>query len=145
MNNNVVKFSLWDTAGQEEFDKLRYLSYNNSNVFVICFSLVSKTSLNNVVTRWKVELDQYAKGVPIILVGTKADCRDDQEIYEQMKKGGTADELVTDDDARKVAAQIGAVAYFATSARLKQGVQEVFQKCLDLRFQKPPGKKCLLM
>ena len=91
VKNNVVKFSLWDTAGQEEFDKLRYLSYNNTNVFVVCFSLVSKTSLNNVATRWKKELDQYAKGVPIILVGTKADCRDDREVFDKMKNDGTAE------------------------------------------------------
>jgi len=145
--NQLIKFSLWDTAGQEEYDKLRYLSYPNANVFLVCFSLTSKSSLNNVVHRWKVELDEHAKGVPIILVGTKADCRDDQQFLQKMKDDGLGEELVQDSDAEEVAKKIGAVCFMKTSARLKTGVQEVFNKCLDIRFERTVGKKkkCLLM
>lgn len=96
------------------------------------------------VNRWKVELDEYAKGVPVILVGTKADCRDDEAFIKKMKDDGEGDELVSDEDAEKIAKQIGAVAYMKTSARMKKGVQEVFNKCLEVRFAKEK-KKCILM
>lgn len=133
VNNNVIKFSLWDTAGQEEYDKLRYLSYPNTNVFIVCFSVVSKSSLDNVITRWKKEIDEYSKGTPVILVGTKADIREDKDLLDKMLKDGSADGVVTKEEAEKVAEQMGAV-YMETSARLNTGVKEVFDKCLEIRF-----------
>ena len=34
-----IELTLWDTAGQESYDKLRPLSYSNSDVVLICFSI----------------------------------------------------------------------------------------------------------
>ena len=39
---------LFDTAGQEDFDRLRPLSYTNTDVFIICFSVVAPISFHNV-------------------------------------------------------------------------------------------------
>ena len=47
-SNKVVELALWDTAGQEEFDRLRPLSYNNVGVLLICFAIDYPTSLENV-------------------------------------------------------------------------------------------------
>jgi small GTP-binding protein len=47
-----INLQLWDTAGQEDYKKLRPLSYPQTDIFVICFSLVSSTSLENVQTMW---------------------------------------------------------------------------------------------
>ncbi len=52
------------------------MSYNNVDVFLVCFSLVNSTSLNNVAQKWVPELKNYARRVPIILVGLKKDLRD---------------------------------------------------------------------
>lgn len=43
------------SIGQEEYDRLRPLSYANANVFLICFSLVSSTSYDNVIAKWYPE------------------------------------------------------------------------------------------
>nr|KAJ3420034.1 GTP-binding protein Rho1 [Polyrhizophydium stewartii] len=37
--NKIVEMSLWDTAGQEEYDRLRPLSYPDTDVAIICFSV----------------------------------------------------------------------------------------------------------
>ena len=75
-----VRLNLWDTAGQEDYERLRPLSYPGTDVFLLCFSLVNKTSLSNVEIQWVPELRSKGgwKGAPIILVGMKKDLRDKQ-------------------------------------------------------------------
>src|SRR5690349_3329918 len=60
-----------DTAGQEDFDRIRPLSYAGTDVFLVCFSLVSRTSMHNVPHKWIPELRQYCPDTPIVIVGTK--------------------------------------------------------------------------
>ena len=43
-----VELALWDTAGQEDYDRLRPLSYPDSHVILICFAVDSPDSLDNV-------------------------------------------------------------------------------------------------
>lgn len=51
-----VSLGLWDTAGQEDYDRLRPLSYPQTDVFLVCFSIVSPTSFQNVKTKWVPEV-----------------------------------------------------------------------------------------
>jgi cell division control protein 42 len=44
-HNSPYHLSLWDTAGQEDYDRLRPLSYPGTDVFLICFSIDSHESL----------------------------------------------------------------------------------------------------
>ncbi len=50
--SNTVKLELWDTAGQDEYKKLRSLSYPKTDVFLICFSLVEKKTFVNAINKW---------------------------------------------------------------------------------------------
>ena len=43
-----IELALWDTAGQEEYDRLRPLSYPESDVILIVFSIDFPTGLANV-------------------------------------------------------------------------------------------------
>ncbi|GJU82580.1 zinc finger, CCHC-type containing protein [Tanacetum coccineum] len=71
VDGSTVNLGLWDTAGQEDYNRLRPLSYRGADVFILAFSLISKASYENVSKKWIPELRHYAPGVPIILVGTK--------------------------------------------------------------------------
>ena len=51
LDDCIVKFEIWDTAGQEEYDRLRPLSYANANVFLLCFSVISPVSFENVTAK----------------------------------------------------------------------------------------------
>ena len=44
VDNKQINLGLWDTAGQEDYDRLRPLSYPMTDVFLVCFSVVSPTS-----------------------------------------------------------------------------------------------------
>jgi Ras-related C3 botulinum toxin substrate 1 len=61
-----------DTAGQEDYDRLRPLSYPQTDVFLICFSIISPHSYDNVKSKWFPEIQHHAPGVPIILVCTSS-------------------------------------------------------------------------
>ena len=68
-----VSLGLWDTAGQEDYDRLRPLSYPQTDVFLICFSVVSPSSFENVTSKWCPEIKHHCADAPILLVG-KENC-----------------------------------------------------------------------
>uniref|UniRef100_A0A914KVS1 Ras-related C3 botulinum toxin substrate 1 n=1 Tax=Meloidogyne incognita TaxID=6306 RepID=A0A914KVS1_MELIC len=70
VDGHSVNLGLWDTAGQEDYDRLRPLSYPQTDVFILCFSVVSPVSFDNVITKWIPEIRQYCtESIPIVLVG----------------------------------------------------------------------------
>jgi len=117
VDGKMVAVGLWDTAGQEDYDRLRPLSYPSTDVFLICFSLTSKTSLENVRTRWVPELQHYSPGTPIILVGTKKDMKEDG-------KG------VSSEDGQRLAMEIKAIKYLECSAKTQEGLKQVFDEAI---------------
>ncbi|XP_057866160.2 rac-like GTP-binding protein 3 [Cryptomeria japonica] len=78
IDGNTVNLGLWDTTVQEDYNRLRPLSYRREDVFVLAFSLVSRASYENVSKKWVTELRHYAPGVPVVLVGAKLDLREDK-------------------------------------------------------------------
>lgn len=77
VDDKPVKLILWDTAGQDDYDRLRPLSYPNSDVVIICYSIDVPASLINVIDKWEPEVRYFCKtDVPVILVGNKKDLRD---------------------------------------------------------------------
>lgn len=69
---------LHDTACQEDYDRLRPLGYDGARVFLICFSVDSQQSLQNVKSKWLPEIQHHAPGVPFLLVGTNCERRSDK-------------------------------------------------------------------
>uniref|UniRef100_A0A4W5NVY3 Ras homolog family member Ca n=1 Tax=Hucho hucho TaxID=62062 RepID=A0A4W5NVY3_9TELE len=86
-----VELALWDTAGQEDYDRLRPLSYPDTDVILMCFSIDSPDSLENIPEKWTPEVKHFCPNVPIILVGNKKDLRNDEhtrrEKYEFVPSG----------------------------------------------------------
>ncbi|XP_074594903.1 rho-related protein racD-like [Brevipalpus obovatus] len=74
-NNTTYNITLWDTAGQEDYEKLRPLSYPGCDVFLLCFSVASQNSFQNISTKWFPEIRHYRPKAPFVLVGTKTDLR----------------------------------------------------------------------
>ncbi|KAJ1720940.1 GTP-binding protein Rho1 [Coemansia erecta] len=124
VDGRPVELALWDTAGQEEFDRLRFLCYPDANVIIICFSIDSPDSLINVCEKWHVEAQQNAPRAPIILVGLKLDLRNDQAVISELANYGQRP--VTVEEGERVAKSIGAVSYIECSSILNINVIDVF-------------------
>lgn len=128
VQDKTVTLGLWDTAGQEDYDRLRPLSYPGTNVFLVCFSLVSRASYENVKHKWYPEVQHHCAGVPIILVGLKKDLREDRAMLKKLQEKGTTP--VTTEEGQALAKFVKAVTYVECSAKTQDGVKEVFDQAI---------------
>jgi Ras-related C3 botulinum toxin substrate 1 len=119
----------WDTAGQEDYDRLRPLSYPETQVFLICFSLINPVSFENVKNKWSKEIKSYTSNVPMILVGTKLDMREDPEIAKRLGSQDMAP--ITYEEGLQCAQEIGAYSYNECSAKTQKGLNKVFNDAIE--------------
>ncbi|EFA06292.1 ras-like GTP-binding protein rhoA [Tribolium castaneum] len=141
----TVELSLWDTSGQEDYDRLRPIQYPETDVVLICFSVMWRDSLLNVSAKWCPEVRHFCPNVPILLIGTKNDLREDKEELEKLKMMKKSP--VTRDEAEAMARTIGAVCYIECSAKTKYNVQEVFKEAARATIAKRKKRKqrCVLI
>jgi len=129
VDGTPVNLGLWDTAGSDEYNTLRPLSYPGTDVFVICFSIFSPSSFENVIKKWYPEITQHMESKPpIIVVGTKSDLRNKQAAIDNLK--ATGEEPITQDMGRSLTAEIGAYKYLECSALTQEGLATVFEEAI---------------
>mmetsp|Transcript_37415 Transcript_37415/g.79733 ORF Transcript_37415/g.79733 Transcript_37415/m.79733 type:complete len:193 (-) Transcript_37415:182-760(-) len=146
VDGKPVNLGLWDTAGQEDYDRLRPLSYPQTDVFLICYSIISPSSFDNVKSKWYPEIQHHAPGIPILLVGTKSDLRNDSGTISQLQAKGMS--VVQADAAGQMAASIGAVKHLECSALTQEGLKNVFDEAIRAalnKSQKPTGDACCIL
>lgn len=145
VDGKQVELALWDTAGQEDYDRLRPLSYPDTDVILMCFSIDAPDSLDNIPEKWTPEVKHFCPNVPIILVGNKKDIRNDEAIKREL--GRMKQEPVRPEQGKVMADTIGAFAYLECSAKTKEGVREVFEMATKaaLQVKKKKNKKCILL
>ncbi|KAH8912164.1 GTP-binding protein rho2 [Coniochaeta sp. PMI_546] len=125
VDGKSVQLALWDTAGQEDYERLRPLAYSKAHVILIGFSVDTPDSLDNVKHKWIEEATEKCPGVPIILVGLKKDLRSDPVAIDEMRKKSLR--FVTEHDGEAVAREIGARKYLECSSLSGEGVDDVFE------------------
>ena len=140
----IRSLEMWDTPGQEDYDRLRPLVYPNTNVFVIVYSVVDSNEYgkDNVANKWIPELNNHAPGVPIILVGSKIDLRDGSREASSFEEGVELAERV-DNKTNTVHG------YMEISSLKNEGLNELFQEVVRLgllhkTFIKKKSIKCLI-
>ncbi|KZF21468.1 hypothetical protein L228DRAFT_153866 [Xylona heveae TC161] len=130
---------LFDTAGQEDYDRLRPLSYPQTDVFLICFSVTSPPSFENVKEKWLPEVRHHCPGVPCLIVGTQIDLRDDPAVREKLAKQKMAP--IEKQDAINMAKRLdGVVKYVECSALTQRNLKDVFDEAIVAALEPPPSK-----
>jgi len=144
IDDKSVQLALWDTAGQEDYDRLRPLSYPDSHVVLICFSVDAIDTLENVSEKWYAEVTHFCHKVPLILVGCKSDLRTDQA-YLSNPDHKLVDEKIAEDKKK----EHGFHAYLECSAKYNRNVRAVFEEATRAALESPSkgGKKgkCLIL
>ena len=152
VDSQLINFALWDTAGQEEYARLRALSYPETDVFLLCFSVVSTSSFDNIRSKWHPEIIHHCPEATTMLVGTKIDLREDKDTLESLK----GEKLPTKEMGEALAKEIGAIEYLECSALTQEGLKKVFESAIrsvikpstggtDTKARAKKKEKCLLL
>jgi len=138
----------WDTVGQEEYDHLRPLSYPQTDVFLVCFSVGMPASFQNIKDKWFPEVHHHCPRVPCVLVATQIDLRSDQPTVEKL--AGLGQFPITTQQGERMAREAGATKYVECSAKTHQGVKNVFDEALvafaeSPLFKRKGSMKCIVV
>ncbi|CAD8077759.1 unnamed protein product [Paramecium sonneborni] len=123
----MVNLNLWDTAGQEEYKQLRSISYPQSDVFLITFSVDEPSSFQNALKKWYPELQADQPNVPKIFIGNKIDMRPTENV--------NLEKFVTYDIAQKVISDYGCK-YIECSALNGTNLKQIFQEAVKQAIKK---------
>lgn len=132
-----VQLTLWDTAGQEEYERLRPFSYSKADIIIIGFAIDDPESLVNARNKWSEEVLRYCPEAPVVLCGLKRDLRTMENQHR----------MVTKEQAEQVARAIGAKKYMECSALTGENVDDVFEVATrtSLLVNKQPGQGCCVI
>ncbi|EMS57427.1 Rac-like GTP-binding protein 7 [Triticum urartu] len=158
VDGSTVNLGLWDTAGQEDYNRLRPLSYRGADVFLLAFSLISKASYENelVLIRKleiliinvefpgvKLRLDMMIFGLSLIksiFSGSSPiyrDLRDDEQFFVD-HPGAVPISTAQGEELKKV---IGATTYVECSSKTQQNIKAVFDAAIKVVLQPPKQKR----
>ncbi|KDN60278.1 putative GTP-binding protein RHO3 [Colletotrichum sublineola] len=152
VDNVHIELSLWDTAGQEEFDRLRSLSYgaDDTDLIMLCYSVDSKDSLENVESKWVGEIADNCPGVKLVLVALKCDLREADNEDEEGAEGQQREKrpMINYEQGLEVARRINALRYLECSAMRNRGVNEAFTEAARVALSVKKDREesqCLVM
>lgn len=134
VDNQPYRLQLCDTAGQDDFDSLIPLCYPGTDVFLLCFSVVSPTSFYNIRDKWLPEIRRHCPRAPVVLVGTQCDLRTNVKVLIELDS--YREQPVHENAAKHLAQQIGAVCYLESSALTQKNLKEVFDTAILVALQK---------
>lgn len=111
---------LWDTAGQEDYDRLRPMSYAKADVILMYFTLDNPDSLKNVTGKYFNEVKEYCPKAPIILIGYKS------ELWKPEEEGA-----ITQSQIDEASSKIGAYKTIICSIRNNENIPDIFDLAIE--------------
>jgi small GTP-binding protein len=125
INNDVIKLIFWDIAGQDDFNFLHPLFFQECKACIIVYSLeekdLGKDSFMHI-KNWLEELNKYCGDIPVILFANKVDLVKNDEIsYNEIEE---------------VVEKNKFLGYYLTSAKTGEGVNEAFDKIIQELYRK---------
>jgi len=150
VDGQPLTLELCDTPGQDDFDTLRPLVYPNTDVFLLCFSVVMPSTFQNVREKWIPEIRCQSASVPIVLVGTQSDLREDAKTLVGLRT--SKEQPIQEAEARKLAQTLGCETYIESSSLTQRNLKEVFDSAIvtglssrSSRQKKVKKKKCTVL
>lgn len=169
VNKKIYQIGLWDTAGQQDYDRLRPLSYPQTDIFLVCFSIIDRNSFNCITTKWIPEISHWCPNVPFFIIRTKDDLKSVRNRYEnRLLIDGYSKEYkqipmdilnvietyfedqVTDKEAQQLCDKVGGYKYMTCSSLQMRGLKEIFREaalCYNEQTEnaKKKSKNCVIV
>ncbi|KAF6733280.1 Rho-related GTP-binding protein RhoF [Oryzias melastigma] len=149
LEGKEIELTLNDTAGQEDYDRLRPLSYQGVSVVLVCFDVTNPTSFDNVLVKWYPEVKHFCQDVPIILIGCKTDLRKDKECVRKLK--ALSMDPISYIQGERTREEMNATLYLECSAKFQENVDDLFKEATKraLAFRRKQRKlkrkkKCVI-
>lgn len=143
VDGKPINLGLWDTAGPEDYDRLRPLSYPQTDVFLVMFSLVNPSSFENIRAKWHPEISHHCPNTPFIMMGNKLDLRDDSSTLQKLAE--KKQKPISYEVGMDLAYELNATAYCEASALTQVGLKTVFDEAIRAVLSTPfipsSGKK----
>ncbi|MGE3921177.1 MAG: GTP-binding protein [Gammaproteobacteria bacterium] len=125
LNNHNVSFSFNATAGEEDYDRIRPISYTNTNVVIIAFSIIKSATFTAVREKWLPEIRHYLPNIPIVLVGIKSDLKTDPDTLETLRRNGQS--IVSQAEIDALKREFHLDSYIEVSSLTGSGVNAAFE------------------
>lgn len=134
-NEKQCTVSLYDTAGQQDYEAVRAFTYHQSDVIVACFSMADRESFYNIQDVWVPEIRRYlGNKKQMILLGTQSDCANKS----------SEEKRVQTDEGSRLADEIGAVSFLECSAYDQTSVTKVFESIVNVAFLQNKRKDSII-
>ncbi|KAK3713718.1 hypothetical protein QZH41_020702 [Actinostola sp. cb2023] len=141
VDKRVCTVEFCDTAGQEDFDSLRPLCYSSTDVFILCFSVVSPTSFSNVASKWIPEIREFNPKAPIILVGTHSDMKNSVKVLLELEDRD--EHPISVKQAQNLVKKTRCICYIETSSVTQKNLKTAFDEAISSGILPPKSSKTL--
>eukprot|EP00007_Cunea_sp_BSH-02190019_P003136 CAMPEP_0174237438 /NCGR_PEP_ID=MMETSP0417-20130205/8369_1 /TAXON_ID=242541 /ORGANISM="Mayorella sp, Strain BSH-02190019" /LENGTH=212 /DNA_ID=CAMNT_0015316191 /DNA_START=98 /DNA_END=736 /DNA_ORIENTATION=+ len=121
-----INLGLWDTAGREDYDRLRPLSYPQTDVFLFTYCVANRLSLENLLAKWLPETHHHCPLADRFLLGLRSDLRERKSDETQEHFDKRAPHITTVKERKEAARKIGAFGHAECSSLRGEGVKEAF-------------------
>ncbi|XP_075244613.1 ras-related protein ced-10-like [Convolutriloba macropyga] len=132
IDREMIGLQICDTPGQEDYERMRPLLYNDTNAFIICYAINSRNSFENVQSKWIGEIRHHCPDKPVIIVATKTDFR----LHKDLKEP-----LLSPEEGEQLRQSVGATLFLECSSLEGEGVNEVFKQAALAVLKPPPRPK----
>lgn len=149
VDDQQYMLEVWDSAGADDYDNIRYMSYPQSSVFIVCFDINDPISFESVHSRWMREVRHPRVHadipVPYILCGLKPSLREDSSRLEEL--AAKKMKPVTKEHGESMCAQIGAKLYMEVDALTNpEQIGNLLLEAAKVANKPPPAKRsCCIM
>ena len=129
-------------------DRIRPLSYPQTDIFLVCFSVVSPTTYDNISKKWLPELRHHSPDVPFLLIGTKTDLRSDESVNAELTEKKQS--CLTKEQGEVLCKEFNGIKYLECSAKSQDGLKAVFDFAIssvlsDRAAKSKKKNRCLIL
>lgn len=139
VDDQPINLQLWDTSGAEDYKKLRPLNYPQTDVFILCISLVEPRTIDGIVNELGPETKEHCPTAQRILVGLKSDIRDEMLNNPESREKYEAEgyEPIPTSRCEEVKEEIGATYYIECSSKNQINLKQSFEMAVRTVLNPP--------